>query len=156
MDNVLWATLTIGYNNCSPTFKFECASPGSPLKLVTAEIIQQHIARQTQGVCPSRWPSQRQTREGRYNSDVQLTFDNDIPENEYAIRACTTDEPIPILVSKDAKFDKLHVFGLIGTDWFETTLDSIDSMVPVLADFDRKTRYLKIFKHAKDLTFEIL
>lgn len=142
MDNVLWATLTIGHNNCSPTFKFECAAPGLPLKLVTAETTQKII--------------EQQVREGRNNSNVHLNFDNDIPENGCAIRACTTEEAIPIVVSKDAGFNKLHVFGLIGTDWFETTLDSIDSMVPVLDDFSRKTRYLKIFEHAKYLTFEIL
>ena len=131
--NIILATLTIGYNQSPPNFKFVMSNSKIPLgELLTGAQLLENMGH------------------------VYLSFDNNC-NDDWALRSCRTDHPIPILVNKDAKFDKLYIKGFINEQYFEITLDSKKSVKKVLGDYNREDdRYINIFKHAKTLVFEIL
>lgn len=89
------------------------------------------------------------------HEEIYMYFDNDICDGR-AMRSCWTYDPISILVNENAKFDKLHIKGFMDGHFYETTLDSIESVSAVLSNFDSETNYIRIFEFAKTLIFEIL
>ena len=74
---------------------------------------------------------------------------------DWAERACFGEKYIPILIGKDAKFDRLHVKGYMHGKKYETILDSMKSVQQVTSDHDEKY-YIYILKHSDQLIFEIL
>lgn len=145
-EHIILATLTIGYNDSPPNFKFFVSNSKLSLR---KQVTSVQDLKNVEPLC--------------------LTFDNNC-NNDWSLRSCRTVHPIPIFINKDAKFNKLRIRGFLNGEYYnyETILDSIDSVEEALLDhdmecvedfddpFDTEDGDIKIFKHAKTLMFEIL